>query len=62
MKAQYLLWPAVQILNFKFVPLMYQLPVGESGPLCDEVKILMVLVSSVNVGWNIYLSLILGRK
>lgn len=45
LKAQYLLWPVVQFVNFKFVPLMYQLPV----------------VSTVSVGWNIYLSIVLGR-
>ena len=39
LKANYLLWPVIQVINFKFVPLMYQLP----------------MVSSINVGWNIYL-------
>ncbi|KAG2171520.1 hypothetical protein INT43_008246 [Umbelopsis isabellina] len=39
-KANYQLWPAVQLINFKFVPLPYRLPV----------------VSTVGIAWNSYLS------
>ncbi|ORY87136.1 hypothetical protein BCR37DRAFT_343473 [Protomyces lactucae-debilis] len=46
LKAQYVIWPLVQLLNFKFVPLQFQVP----------------LVSSVSVGWNIYLSIMLGSR
>ncbi|CCG81558.1 Putative uncharacterized protein [Taphrina deformans PYCC 5710] len=62
LKAQYILWPAVQIINFKFVPLMYQLPLGTSQRNCELAVLLTASVSSVNVGWNIYLSFILGRS
>ena len=31
LKAQYIIWPFVQFVNFKFVPLMYQLPLGETS-------------------------------
>lgn len=40
LKANYQLWPAVQLINFKFVPLQYRLP----------------LVSTVGIAWNSYLS------
>ncbi|BFZ57288.1 Protein required for ethanol metabolism [Savitreella phatthalungensis] len=41
LRAQYLLWPAVQLCNFAIVPLEYQIPV----------------VGAFSVGWNLYLSL-----
>jgi len=40
LEANYQLWPAVQLINFKFVPLQYRLPV----------------VSTVGIAWNSYLS------
>ena len=40
LKANWTLWPTVQILNFQFIPLHYQ----------------SVLVNSISVGWNAYLS------
>jgi len=39
-KANWMLWPAVQTLNFSVIPLQYQLP----------------LVSTVNIAWTCYLS------
>ncbi|KAI9761413.1 MAG: hypothetical protein M4579_001063 [Chaenotheca gracillima] len=41
LKANYILWPAVQILNFRVVPIQYQLP----------------MVSTVSIAWTAYLSL-----
>ncbi|KAL8687881.1 MAG: hypothetical protein Q9218_006069 [Villophora microphyllina] len=41
LKANFMLWPAVQFLNFRVVPLPYQIP----------------LVSTVGIAWTAYLSL-----
>ncbi|KAL8899960.1 MAG: hypothetical protein Q9207_005931 [Kuettlingeria erythrocarpa] len=41
LKANYMVWPAVQFLNFRVVPLPYQIP----------------FVSTVGIAWTIYLSL-----
>ncbi|MCJ1314202.1 hypothetical protein MMC25_007882 [Agyrium rufum] len=41
LKANFMLWPAVQILNFRVVPLQFQIP----------------FVSSIGIAWTAYLSL-----
>lgn len=41
LKANYMLWPAVQMLNFRVVPLQFQIP----------------FVSTVGIAWTAYLSL-----
>jgi hypothetical protein len=41
LRANYILWPAVQMFNFRVVPLPFQIP----------------LVSTIAVGWTAYLSL-----
>jgi len=41
LKANYMLWPAVQILNFRVVPIQFQIP----------------FVSTVGIAWTAYLSL-----
>ena len=41
LKANYVLWPAVQIVNFRFMPLQFQLP----------------FVSTIGIAWTAYLSL-----
>jgi hypothetical protein len=41
LKANWLLWPAVQVLNFRVVPLQFQIP----------------FVSTVGIAWTAYLSL-----
>ncbi|KAL8639878.1 MAG: hypothetical protein Q9228_003142 [Teloschistes exilis] len=41
LKANFMLWPAVQFLNFRVVPLPYQIP----------------LVSTIGIAWTAYLSL-----
>ncbi len=38
--SNYTLWPAVQLFNFYFIPLHYQ----------------SILVNTISVGWNAYLS------
>lgn len=41
LRANYILWPAVQILNFRLMPIQFQIP----------------FVSTVSIGWTAYLSL-----
>ncbi|EHY56224.1 hypothetical protein HRR83_008737 [Exophiala dermatitidis] len=41
LKANYILWPAVQIINFRLMPLQFQIP----------------FVSTVGIAWTAYLSL-----
>ncbi|EOA82228.1 hypothetical protein ACJQWK_05548 [Exserohilum turcicum] len=41
LKANYMVWPAVQIINFRIMPIQYQIP----------------FVSSVGIAWTAYLSL-----
>lgn len=41
LKANYMVWPAVQLINFRIMPLQFQLP----------------FVSSVGIAWTAYLSL-----
>ncbi|KAF2667454.1 hypothetical protein BT63DRAFT_426324 [Microthyrium microscopicum] len=41
LKANYLVWPAVQILNFRVIPLQFQIP----------------FVSTIGIAWTAYLSL-----
>ncbi|EUC37653.1 hypothetical protein COCCADRAFT_33179 [Bipolaris zeicola 26-R-13] len=41
LKANYMVWPAVQIINFRVMPIQYQIP----------------FVSSVGIAWTAYLSL-----
>ncbi|QDS74658.1 hypothetical protein FKW77_009362 [Venturia effusa] len=41
LKANYLVWPAVQMLNFRVIPLQFQIP----------------FVSTVGIAWTAYLSL-----
>jgi hypothetical protein len=41
LRANYILWPAVQIINFRFMPLQFQIP----------------FVSAVGIAWTAYLSL-----
>lgn len=41
LKAQYMIWPAVQIINFRVMPVRFQLP----------------FVSTIGIAWTVYLSL-----
>lgn len=41
LRANYILWPAVQIINFRIIPLQFQIP----------------FVSTIGIGWTAYLSL-----
>lgn len=41
LRANYILWPAVQIINFRIMPLQFQIP----------------FVSTIGIAWTAYLSL-----
>jgi protein Mpv17 len=41
LRANYILWPAVQVINFRFMPLSFQIP----------------FVSTIGIAWTAYLSL-----
>lgn len=58
LKANFVLWPAVQILNFRVVPIQFQI-VGSISALrgwCSTDR-LQPFVSSVGIAWTAYLSL-----
>ncbi|KAH6950391.1 hypothetical protein BKA56DRAFT_682550 [Ilyonectria sp. MPI-CAGE-AT-0026] len=46
LKANYLIWPAVQFFNFKLIPVQYQL----------------LVVNLTSIGWNAFLSLLNNAK
>lgn len=58
LKANFVLWPAVQILNFRVVPIQFQIVSLQA--LCWLTSILtsaQPFVSSVGIAWTAYLSL-----
>ena len=46
LRANYMVWPAVQMLNFRVVPIQFQIPV----------------VSTVSIAWTAYLSLVNAKE
>ncbi len=58
LKANFMLWPAVQILNFRVIPLQFQ--IVSSYPKARDVRRLIgsqPFVSTVGIAWTAYLSL-----
>lgn len=59
LQANYMLWPAVQVVNFRLMPVQFQL-VGVTGSLIVPICVLTFLqpfVSTVGIAWTAYLSL-----
>lgn len=59
LKANFVLWPAVQILNFRVVPIQFQI-VGLMDFLVAIAQAdfsLQPFVSSIGIAWTAYLSL-----
>lgn len=57
LKANFLLWPAVQILNFRVIPLQFQI-VSPSSLFMDFINQgAQPFVSTVGIAWTAYLSL-----
>jgi hypothetical protein len=59
LKANYMVWPAVQILNFRVMPIQFQIV---SDPLSRSIQklanfTLKPFVSTVGIAWTAYLSL-----
>jgi len=60
LKANFVLWPAVQILNFRVVPIQFQIvsltpPSAQALPSTD--RQIQPFVSSIGIAWTAYLSL-----
>ena len=59
LKANFVLWPAVQILNFRVIPIQFQIV---SCPRCQTeenfaLTLIKPFVSTVGIAWTAYLSL-----
>lgn len=59
LKANYILWPAVQILNFRVVPIQFQIVSSNDPPINNLSHRLteQPFVSSVGIAWTAHLSL-----
>jgi protein Mpv17 len=58
LKANYLVWPAVQLINFRLMPRQFQIVSDSRGP---EARVtaneLQPFVSTIGIAWTAYLSL-----
>lgn len=63
LKANFMVWPAVQIVNFRLMPVQFQLVSLLNGPCRDEMamfvadRLLQPFVSTIGIAWTAYLSL-----
>lgn len=59
LKANFVLWPAVQILNFRVIPIQFQIVSSAAlfFVLFDMLTRDQPFVSSVGIAWTAYLSL-----
>lgn len=59
LKANFVLWPAVQILNFRVIPIQFQIVSLPSSPGRDGIHtdLPKPFVSTVGIAWTAYLSL-----
>lgn len=60
LKANFVLWPAVQILNFRVIPIQFQIVSLRPAPgqaLPSTNRLYQPFVSSVGIAWTAYLSL-----
>lgn len=59
LKANFVLWPAVQILNFRVVPIRFQIVSFSHCVIMQTLQLtsLQPFVSSVGIAWTAYLSL-----
>jgi protein Mpv17 len=60
LQANYMLWPAVQLINFRLMPVQFQLVGLAHDLVCAQICVLTFLqpfVSTVGIAWTAYLSL-----
>jgi len=62
LKANYMLWPAVQVINFRLMPVQFQLVSRIRNSPSPEIpllthRLLQPFVSTVGIAWTAYLSL-----
>lgn len=60
LKANYMVWPAVQVINFRLMPVQFQLVSLKHAPTLHVLSTNLVLqpfVSTVGIAWTAYLSL-----
>lgn len=59
LKANYLVWPAVQMLNFRVIPLQFQIvsTIRPCGVFANADSYLQPFVSTIGIAWTAYLSL-----
>jgi hypothetical protein len=57
LKANYLVWPLVQVLNFRIIPLQLQIVSYVREVYLTCVDIWQPFVSTIGIAWTAYLSL-----
>jgi protein Mpv17 len=57
LKANYLVWPAVQMLNFRIIPLQFQIVCLPTQIYGNTTDITQPFVSTIGIAWTAYLSL-----
>ena len=57
LKANFLIWPTVQIINFRVMPIQFQIVRSPCLHLCFLLTFLQPFVSTVGIAWTAYLSL-----
>ena len=57
LKANWMIWPVVQILNFRVVPVPFQIVSLTVNNVCSMINTMQPFVSSVGIVWTCYLSL-----
>lgn len=57
LKANWMVWPTVQIINFRIMPIQYQIVSTISKPIQLTLTFAQPFVSTVGIAWTAYLSL-----
>lgn len=60
LKANYVVWPAVQMLNFRVMPIQFQIVSSRSPYTTSSPHVLtsaQPFVSTIGIAWTVYLSL-----
>jgi protein Mpv17 len=57
LKANFMVWPLVQIINFRLMPIQFQLVSFRFPSLLDISNVSQPFVSTIGIAWTAYLSL-----